>query len=285
MNLERVVARSFPEIQARYTRRDTMLYALGVGACANPLDERELRYVYEANLQALPSLSCVLAHPGFWIKEPELGVDWVRLVHAEQHFSLSAPLPPESDVVGRFRVTGVVDKGPEKGALMYMEKALYLPDGSPLGTVGSTYFLRGDGGCGNWGEPGRELPATPERKPDGAIDQPMLPIAALIYRLSGDYNPLHADPGIARKAGFDRPILHGLCTYGVACLSLVRAVCGDDASRLRGMGARFTKPVFPGETLRTEYWIDTDGAVQFRVLSVERDVVVLDRGTATVVAA
>jgi acyl dehydratase len=110
---------------------------------------------------------------------------------------------------------------------------------------------------------------------------PTLPIAALIYRLSGDYNPLHADPAIARKAGFDKPILHGLCTYGVVCHSLVRAICNNDASRLRGMGARFTKPVYPGETIRTEYWSGEGSTVRFRCKSVERNELVLDRGIAT----
>jgi acyl dehydratase len=110
-----------------------------------------------------------------------------------------------------------------------------------------------------------------------------LPITALIYRLSGDYNPLHADPAVARKAGFERPILHGLCTFGIACQSLIRALCGNDASRLRGLGARFTKPVFPGETIRTEYWTSEGGSVQFRSRSVNRDEVVLDRGTASVI--
>jgi acyl dehydratase len=285
MNLERVISRVFPEIRAQYGKRDTMLYALGLGACQDPLNDRELRYVYEGELQALPSLACVLAHPGFWVREPELEVDWVKLVHAEQHFDLARPLPVDGEVIGRYRVTGVVDKGADKGALMYMDKSLYLPGGELIGTVGSTYFMRGDGGCGSWGEPGRELPATPAAAADGSVDLPTLPIAALIYRLSGDYNPLHADPAIARKAGFDKPILHGLCTYGVACLSLIRALCDDDATRLRSMGARFTKPVFPGETLRTEYWVGDDGQIQFRCLSVERNLVVLDRGTATVVAA
>jgi acyl dehydratase len=111
---------------------------------------------------------------------------------------------------------------------------------------------------------------------------PTLPVAALIYRLSGDPNPLHADPAVARKAGFDRPILHGLCTYGVACQSLVRELCEFDAARLCGMRARFTRPVFPGETLRTQWWRQ-DGLVRFQSRSVERDEVVLDRGTARVV--
>lgn len=285
MNVDRLLSWPFPEITAQYSQRDTMLYGLGVGCARDPLDAGDLSFVYEGRLQALPSQACVLAHPGFWIKSPEIGANWVKLVHAEQSFRLEQPLPPEGTVTGSYRITGLVDKGPDKGALMYFEKSLHAEDGSLIGTVGSTYFLRGDGGCGNWGEPAAELPKVPETTPTGSIDMPMLDIAALIYRLSGDYNPLHADPAIATKAGFERPILHGLCTYGVACQSLVRALCDNDASRLRGMGARFTKPVYPGDTIRTEYWSGAaDGSVSFRCISVERDEVVLDRGVATVVS-
>lgn len=283
MNLERLVTRVFPDIRAGYTQRDTMLYGLGVGACVDPMNPEDLRFVYEADLQALPSMSSVLAHPGFWIKEPELGLNWVKLVHAEQRFELDAPLPAQGEVIGRYRVTGVVDKGPDKGALMYFEKALHAPNGDRLCTVRMTYFFRGDGGCGNWGQPDPELAPVPEGAPSGAVEIVTSPLAALIYRLSGDYNPLHADPALARKAGFDRPILHGLCTYGVACQSLVRSVCGNDASRLRTMAARFTKPVLPGETLRTEYWQGADGGIRFRCVAVGRNEVVLDRGTARLV--
>jgi acyl dehydratase len=284
MNLERLLKRHFADVRATYTRRDTMLYGLGVAACQDPRDEDQLRFAYEGALQALPSMACVLAHPGFWIKEPQLEANWVKLVHAEQSFDLSAPLPPEGEVLGKFRITGVVDKGTQTGALMYFEKSLYTSAGAFLGNVNSTYFLRGDGGCGSWGEPGEELPSVPTDAPTGSVDVPTSPIAALIYRLSGDYNPLHADPAVARKAGFDKPILHGLCTFGIACHSLVRALCANEASRLRHLGARFTKPVFPGETIRTEYWTAADGSVQFRSLSVNRNEVVLDRGTATVVS-
>jgi acyl dehydratase len=283
MNLEKLLSRNFPEIRSTYTQRDTMLYALGVAACQDPLDAKQLRFAYEADLQALPSLACVLAHPGFWIKEPALEVNWVKLVHAEQGINLVSPLPAAGEVIGRYRITGVVDKGPEKGALMYFEKSLHASDGTLIGTVDSTYFLRGDGGCGNWGIPGRELPNSPEVAPAGSLTIPILPIAGLIYRLSGDYNPLHADPVLARKAGFDKPILHGLCTYGIACQSLIRGLCDYDATRLRSMSARFTKPVFPGETIRTEYW-QKGSDIQFRSLSVERNEVVLDRGVATLVA-
>ena len=283
MNREKLLGKVFSDIKADYSKRDTMLYGLGVGAAQDPLDARDLRFVFEKELQALPSLSCVLAHPGGWIMAPELEVNWVKLLHAEQHFNLVRPLPAEGTVIGSYRITGLVDKGPDKGALLYLEKTLSLTDGTAVGTVGSTYFLRGDGGCGNWGEPGAELPAIPDTAPSGTLDLPTLPIAALIYRLSGDYNPLHADPVVARKAGFERPILHGLCTYGIACQSLVRAICDFDATRLRGMGARFTKPVYPGETIRTQWWNGADGRIQFRCLSVERNEVVLDRGVATVV--
>lgn len=283
MNRDRLLARVFPEVEAPYSIRDTMLYALGVGAAQDPLDTNDLRFVFEKNLQALPSMSCVLAHPGAWLMEPELEVKWVKLLHAEQSFELVRPLPPQGTVVGSYRITGIVDKGPESGALLYLEKSLKLPDGTPVGTVGSTYFLRGDGGGGHWGERGTDPQPVPDREPDGVIDTRTLPIAALIYRLSGDYNPLHADPEIARKAGFEKPILHGLCTYGVACQSLVRALCAHDATRLRAMNARFTRPVYPGETLRTQWWsTDASGVFRFRCLSVERGEVVLDRGSVRV---
>jgi acyl dehydratase len=282
MNLEQLTNKTFPELRATYTKRDTMLYALGVCACEDPLDAEQLRFVYEGALQALPSLACVLAHPGFWIKAPELEVNWAKLVHAEQYFNLAAPLPAEREVIGRYRITGVLDKGPQSGVLVYFEKSLYTTDETLLGTVESTYFLRGDGGCGDWGRPGREFPMTPPAPASGSIEVPTSPIAALVYRLSGDYNPLHADPAVAQKAGFEKPILQGLCTYGIACQSLIRLLCGSDAGRLVSMGARFTKPVYPGDAIRTEYWSTDDGIVHFRSLSVRRNEVVLDRGIAKV---
>ena len=281
MNLDKLVNFAFSDVRQRYTCRDTILYALGVGACSDPQDLTQLRFVYEKDLQALPSIACVLAHPGAWIMDPALQVNYVKLVHAEQHFRLHSALPPEGEVIARHRIVGVLDKGEATGSLVYFEKALHTPDETLIGTVRSTYLLRGDGGCGNWEEPGCELPPAPGVAPTGSLEHRSLPIAALIYRLSGDHNPLHADPEVARKAGFDRPILHGLCSFGIACHSLVRALCEGNATRLRGMGVRFTKPVFPGETLRTEYWIGGDNTVQFRCVSVERNEIVLDRGTAT----
>ena len=281
MDREAVLAKTFDELPARYTTRDTMLYALGLGACQDPMDPRQLRYVYEKQLQAIPSLSCVLAHPGPWLTAPELGITWVKLLHAEQSIELSAPLPAEAEITGRYRISGLVDKGPDKGAMMYFEKKLLDQSGELLATVRSTYFLRGDGGCGDWGEPGIRLSAVPEREPDGAVTLRTTDQAALLYRLSGDYNPLHADPEVARKAGFEKPILQGLCTFGIACRSLIEGLCDHDAGRLRGMGARFTKPVYPGETLQTRWWHSADSdSIRFQTLSLDRQLVVLDRGEA-----
>ena len=283
MNLDKILTHKFPQIRSAYTEKDTMLYGLGVGACTDPLDVGQLGFVYEGNLQALPSLSCVLAHPGLWVKLPELEMNWLKLVHAEQRFELFQPLPKAGEVNASHSVVGVLDKGPEKGALMDFVKTLHSPEGELLGKVTSTYLLRGDGGCGNWGELSAPLDVVPDTEPSGCFTQPTLAISALIYRLSGDYNPLHADPEVAKQAGFDKPILQGLCTYGVACLSIVRALCGNNASKLKSMGARFTKPVYPGETIKMEYWLESGGEVKFRCISVERDVVVLDRGRALIV--
>lgn len=280
MNLQKLVGRNFAEMHAAYTKRDTMLYGLGVAACQDPLDPVDLSFVYEEQLQALPSMTSVLAHPGFWVKEPALELNWLKLVHAEQRFDVSAPLPVEGEVIGRYRVKGVVDKGVDTGAMMYFEKTLESLDGTHMATINMTYFFRGDGGCGNWGEKDADLVSVPTSPPDGHHQVITDSRAALMYRLSGDYNPLHADPEIAKNAGFDRPILHGLCTYGVACHSLVRAVAGGQASRLTSMAARFTKPVMPGETLRTEYWRSAENTIQFRCIALERNEVVLDRGSA-----
>lgn len=284
MNRDQVAVLAFPEVRQRYTSRDTMLYALSVGACQDSLAVGDLRLVYESELQALPSMASVLSHPGLWVKRPELGIDWLRLVHAEQQFHMLRPLPPEGLVTARHQITGVTDKGQDNGALLNFRKSLYSEGEELIGTVDSVYFLRGDGGCGSWGEPGRALATVPEREADGSVDIVLADSAALLYRLNGDYNPLHADPAVARKAGFDRPILHGLCTYGVACQSLVRCICAYDPARLLMMGARFTKPVFPGETLRTQWWHGENGLMQFRCISVERSVVVLDRGQAQIAA-
>ena len=194
-----------------------MLYALGVGLGHDPINEDELAFVYEKNLKVLPTMAAVLGYVGFWARDLDTGIDWVKLVNGEQGFVLHRPLKPDGVVIGHQRITEVVDKGAGKGALVYTERKITdKASGELIATVTQTSFCRGDGGFGG---PPRETPPPhpiPERAPDAVCDLGTRPEAALIYRLSGDRNPLHADPAVAKAAGFERPILHGLATFGVA---------------------------------------------------------------------
>jgi acyl dehydratase len=272
-----------PEIEHAYTVRDTMLYALGLGFGADPMDQKQLQFVYEDGLRALPSMAVVLGYPGFWIGDPSTGADWKKVLHGEQAIEIFKPLPASATVVGRSRVTGLFDKGKDKGAVLVSERDVVdKATGEVLCRLTSTTMLRGDGGFGG---PSGPLPAPhqlPERAPDQSVSIATLPQAALIYRLSGDYNPLHADPAVARSVGFEMPILHGLCTFGVVCRALLEAVCGNDPSRLRKMQVRFSAPVFPGETIVTELWKEPGGVVSFRAKVKQRDLVVINNGRAEV---
>lgn len=281
---QRLLARPFAPFTHRYTVRDTILYALGIGLGSDPTDARELRFVYEQGIEAFPTLVNVIGYPGFWAREPDTGIDWRRIVHAEQSVALHARIPAAGTVTSRTRVSALWDKGPEKGVLMEQVRELRFAGSAPVATLTQVSMLRGDGGCGSAGNrapaPAHELPT---RAPDAICDLATLPQAALIYRLSGDDNPLHADPSVAAAAGYPRPILHGLCTMGVAARAVVRSLPEGGASRLGAMRVRFTAPVFPGETLRTEIWVD-GSVVSLRTRAIDRDVVVLDRGRVDLVA-
>jgi acyl dehydratase len=184
--------------------------------------------------------------------------------------------------VATTRITQIIDKGADKGALILQERTVTdQATGEALATLTSTTFGRGDGGFGGPSEGGRPVHQLPEREPDEACDLATLPQAALIYRLSGDYNPLHADPKVARSANFEAPILHGLCTLGVASHAILKTQCGYDPTRFKSLSLRFSAPVYPGETIRTEIWRDGD-VVSFRARVVERDVVVLNNGRAEI---
>lgn len=264
-----------------FTRRDTCLYALGVGACQDPAWSEELQYVFEERLQALPTMAVVLAYPGFWQREPQYGMDWKRILHAEQSIEIHEPLPVEGVVRGELRIDAIIDKGAEKGALLYTTRQVF-DDASNrhLASVRQVSFLRGDGGHG--GSPG-DAPkphSVPVREADASCSMVTRPEQALIYRLSGDYNPLHADPEVAREAGLQRPILHGLCSFGIAGRGLLRTLCGNEPARLRRMDCRFTAPVYPGDTLELRVWNESASTAAFQVRSVERDVVVLSNGYA-----
>ena len=284
MDYQRIKNWVFPEVDRTYTENDSILYALGIGFGQEPTHPDHLKYVYEQNMQAFPTMAVVLGYPGFWMKDPKAGINWVKLVHGEQRLTIHQPLPPAGRVIGRTRITHVIDKGADKGALVLSERTLHDQDGTHLVTISSTTFCRGDGGLSHSDESPPALEATPDREPDVVCALPTLPQAALIYRLCADNNPLHADPVVAKNAGFPRPILHGLCTYGVAARAIVQAACNNDATRLTALHTRFSSPVFPGETLVCEIWHDGDHAVRFRAKVAERDIVVLSHGYAGIKA-
>jgi len=274
----------FPDVEQTYRAKDTMLYALGLGFGADPMDTDQLRFVYEEGLKALPTMAVVLGYTGQWAKNPETGIDWKLVLHGEQGLVIHKPLPAAGTVVGRTVIEEIVDKGAGKGALIYSRRDIRdRESGELLASLASTSFLRGDGGFGGPSGPTKPVHELPQRAPDLTCDIPTLPQSALIYRLSGDYNPLHADPAIAKAAGFPRPILHGLCTFGVAGHALLRSLCGYDPARFKSMQVRFSSPVFPGETVRTEIWREGRGRFGFRCRIVERDIVAINNGLAEVV--
>jgi acyl dehydratase len=282
MNLEKVLSRRFAPIEHPLLARDCMLYAAGIGFGSEPESPGHLQFLFEDGLKVFPSLVNVVAHPGGWIMDPELGVQWLKLLHGEQAFEMFRPLEAGKTYVGSYQVLDVVDKGPGKGALLFMRKELREQGADALvSTVTSTYVLRGDGGSGGTTTVAPVPHPLPDRAPDGRCDIPTLVQSALIYRLSGDYNPIHASPAAAKKAGFDRPILHGLCSLGVATRAVVAVACDNRPELLKSFSLRFTSPVYPGETISTEYWRDGN-VVSFRSRVLERDVVVLNNGRAEV---
>ena len=278
IDYRKALALDIPEAEQTYTARDTMLYALGLGFGGNPMDETELHYVYEKELRVFPTMPVAQAFTS--LRDIDIGIDYTRLVHGEQSLSVHAELPVAGTIVGKTRITEIVDRGQGKGALVYLERRITEKQkGTLLATAHMSAFCRADGGFGG---PVTEAPAPhklPDRVPDLLYPVKTLLQQALIYRLSGDVNPLHADPKIAKSAGFDRPILHGLATYGIVARALVAGLLGNDGSRLLEFGGRFSAPVFPGETINVELWME-GGSASARASSVERNIVVFNSGYA-----
>ena len=282
LNYTNILDWPFEDVIQHYTERDSIIYALSLGLGFNPTDPGELQFVVEKGLQTFPTMAVVMGHPGSWMTNPDTGIDFVKVLHGEQHLQIHKPLPTEGSVIGRTKVSEVVDKGADKGALIITERKLYEEiSGDLLNTQTSVVFARGNGGFGGPVTSGPTPHALPDREPDAVVDIPTSTQAALLYRLNGDYNPLHADPIIAEKAGFDTPILHGLASYGMAARAVLKAFDIDDASRLESFGLRFSAPVYPGETIRTDIWKDGHN-VSFRSRVVERDVLVLNNGQAVI---
>lgn len=279
-----------PDIEQTYTARDTILYALGVGvAMDNPVAADDLKFVYEGvrgdRLQALPMMGVNLGVGPFWMQDPEAGIDWQKILHGEQYLTLHKPLPVAGKIVARHSIDEIYDKGSDKGAIAYVRREISDAEtGEKLVSLVAAVFMRGNGGFGGSADGAPKPHKLPERDADVVIDLPTRPELGAIYRLSGDYNPLHVDPKVATAAGFPKPIFHGLGTYGVAGRALLKALCDNDPARLRVMNCRFAAPVFPGETIRTEIWRADNGQAAFRCRVVERDLVVLNNGYVEVAA-
>jgi acyl dehydratase len=265
---EKALAHRFPPGEGGYERDDVILYHLGIGAGNPPTDENELQYTYERRLKVLPTFAVVVGIGGGGLRKvPGLDFNPALLLHGEQAVEVHRPLPPEaSKLHGQTRLRDIYDKG--KAALAVLENSVSDAEG-PLWTTRMALFLRGEGGFGGPAGPsvGND---PPDRAPDGVLETSTLPQQALLYRLCGDKNPLHADPEFARRGGFDRPIIHGLCSYGLTCKAVCDGVLGGDVTRIRGYEARFRGVAFPGETYLTEYWHE-DGGILLQAKSKERD--------------
>ena len=267
-----------------YNEKDVMLYALGIGLGDDPLDDNELAFVYEKNLKVVPTAATVLhasaGRPqmaGSRSDHRQSSVNYTMIVHGEQKIELHRPLPTSGSFQTVTRTVGAFDKGAGKGAVIVNETVWTDSDGEKVATLTGTVFARGDGGFGGPTE-GAPVPhSVPDRAPDTTLEFSTRPGQALLYRLNGDRNPLHADPDVAKRAGFDRPILHGLCTYGITCRAVLQAFASNSPERIESHQVRFSSPVFPGDTIAVSMWRDGD-VVSFEARAKERDVTVVKNG-------
>jgi acyl dehydratase len=282
IDYERAMALKTEGREISYSDRDVMLYALGIGMGADPMDRKELPFVYEKGLRPVPTVATVLGAGqggGRGGGLGEMGINFLLVVHGEQRLTVHKPLPPSGELYSDWRMTDVIDKGRDKGALLISETVLRArASGEKLVTLSGTTFARGDGGFGGPSE-GGPVPHEPpaDRAPDMEAAISTRPDQALLYRLCGDRNPLHSDPDIAKAAGFPRPILHGLCTYGITCRAVMQSFCAYDPTQIRQFDARFSSPVFPGETITTRMWKDGT-VVSFDAVIKERNATVIKNG-------
>jgi acyl dehydratase len=281
IDAERLLAYRVKDVRQRYSADDSAFYALSVGMGRDPLNERRLSFVDPAKGNAqlvLPSMALVLGYPGFWMVRPDTTIDPTRILHGTQAVQWHRPLPPAGEVIGRTRVVRLVDRGEGKHGMVVSEREIVdASTEEPYATLTQVHVLIGQGGFGGDPEP---LPAPQPimaGEPHWTVDVPTTRDQALLYRLNGDLFALHSDPQMARNAGFQRPILHGMCVAGIATQVLMGVRAGDDPARLRALEIRFSSPVYPGDTIRIEAW--DDGSFQARC--VERDELVLSNGLLT----
>jgi len=282
---QRTAARTFT-----YGDKDVMLYALGIGLGADPMNETELAFVYERGLKVVPTAATVLAAGGGGGRAaegrpaPDLPpghrasqINFLMVVHGEQKVELHKPLPTTGTFTAEGRTIGAFDTGEGKGAVLVNETIWTDEKGEKVATLTGSTFARGDGGFGGPTEGQPEPHAVPTRAPDLSVDISTRPDQALLYRLNGDRNPLHSDPEFAARAGFPRPILHGLCTYGMTCRAVLQATLDYDADQILSHQARFSAPVFPGDTITVDLWKDSK-EISFEARVKDRGVTVIKNG-------
>ena len=262
-----------------WTDREAMLYALGIGMGVDPLDERELAFVNEGTLEPRPlKVVPTFASVAAWGESPgPMDINWLMVVDGERDITFHQPLPAAARITADSRVVGVFDKGKDKGAVILRETVLRNAQGGKLATLRASRFARGDGGFGGPTEGQPKPHEVPARAPDRSVDIPTRADQALLYRLCGDRNPLHSDPAFAWRAGFPRPILHGMCTYGLTCRAVLQTYADYDPAAFRRHAARFSAPVFPGETVTVDLWRDGE-VISFEARVRERDATVIRNG-------
>lgn len=283
LDYDKLIATELKDIEHSYGDVETMLYAQSIGFGRNATDPGELAYVYEQGdiLRTVPTLASAIVPDMF---PPDLGWDYSQVLHVEQRLQLYRPMPTAADLLLNKRIVDLFDRGASRGALFLFEvEGRLAKDDSVIFTLGASVMARGDGGFGGPSGSGPKPHRVPRREPDLSCDTSTRRDQALLFRLNGDRNPLHADPGAAAAAGFSVPILHGLCTYGIACKAIIETICDYDHTLIEGFDTRFSLPVFPGDTITTDMWQDGN-IVSFQCSVRERGEVVLRNGKCTLKA-
>jgi len=278
---ERVAAYRIASRAVSWDHRDVTLYALGLGLGADPVNRDELPFVYEEwGQKVMPTFATIMAYREGWASDTGIGLGDAPNVHGDETVTLHRPFPSEATLRREARIAGLYDRGAGSHAILVVDTELSDDaTGETIATLRQTDVLLGAGGFGGDPPPKPDRPAPPDRAPDAVVERAVMPQAALLYRLSGDHYELHAEPAFAREAGFDGPILHGLCTYGMACHAVIATCCDHDPDAVARFHGRFTAPVYPGEILTTELWRD-GSAVHYRCRVASRNAAVIDNGRA-----